>query len=208
MPQKMLVRTAAALTTLTWVVVVLLRGAPLDISLLASFGVVLAVVVFLMASLDRVLWRLPGVRTLFKSRVPVIRGTWKGEARSTRRDQPFDVFLVVTQTLSRVSVRMLAETGSSETLASSWGRSDDRNPTVFYLWRRHPQASAAPEADDGDPGYIQYGAGLLEVCTEGGVHLRGPYWTDERHVGDVLFESHSVKVRNSYRDAAALFEKR
>lgn len=204
MQQKTLVQIAAVLTTVTWVVVVLVRGTPLDLSLLTSFGLVLAVVVFLMASLDRLLWRLPGVSVLFRSGVPVIRGTWRGQVHSSRREQPFDVFLVVTQTLSRVSVRMLAETGTSETLASSWGRSDDLNPAIFYVWRRHPPASAALRADD-SPGYIQYGAGVLEVCSEGGCHLRGPYWTDERHVGNVFFDRHEAKVCNSYRDAADLF---
>lgn len=210
MQQKTLVRIAAVLTTATWVGVVLIRGTPLDVSVLTSFGLVLAVVVFLMASLDRLLWRLPGVGLLLRSGMPVIQGTWKGQVRSSRREQPFDAFLVITQTLSRVSVRLLAETGSSETLASSWGRSDDRNPAIFYVWRRHPLAlGEGVDGTDADPpGYIQYGAGVLEVCGEGGCHLRGPFWTDERHAGNVLFDRHQAKVCNSYRDATALFSNR
>jgi hypothetical protein len=202
MPERSLIKIAAVLTTVTWVGLIAVRGAKLDLSLLSSLGLVLAVVGFLMGGFERLVWRAPILYSVFRFGPPVIHGTWKGEVRSVGDDRAFEVFLAVTQSLSRVSVRMLMENGCSETLASRWGRSDDHRPTVYYLWRRFPAGE-----DSGDsPGYIRHGAGLIEVCGERNFRLRGPYWTDQRRSGDLSFKWHRRRVCDSYDEAIELFE--
>lgn len=203
MSQKNLIRLAVALTTVAWVAVVFVRGSKLDISLLSSFGVVTAVVTIAVALLDRLLWRLPLVSAIFERHSPAIRGTWKAHVASTRQVEPFLGYLVIEQTLTTVSARMLMETGWSETLAGRWGRSDDDHPAIFYIWRRYP----ANEVDDAEgPGYIQYGAGVLEVRGGPPFGVRGPYWTSERHGGTVTLSHHRNTICKSHDQAAALYE--
>jgi predicted pore-forming effector associated with SMODS systems len=206
MRERTLIQVAAALTTLMWVAVVVVRGAPFDLSLLSSFGAVVAVVAFSMTVLDRIVWRLPVVNMAFRRRRPMVRGTWRGHATSSRRDEPFDGFLVIDQTLSRVSVRMLTRIGWSETLAASWGTSDDGNPAIFYVWRHFPRpAENGAELEDGAPGLIHYGAGVIEICAD---RIKGPYWTAERHSGQLLYEGRKRKLSKSFEDASELFDVR
>ena len=206
MQEKTLIRIVASLTTVVWIGVVLERGAKFDISLLTSFGGVVTIVVFLTALFDRFLWRLPVVNMAFRRHRPIVRGTWTWQAKSNGWDTPFDGFLVINQTFSRVSVKTLMETGWSETLASSWGKSDDGNPAIFYVWRRFPRQ---PEDDadlDDTPGFIHHGAGVLEICGNAPYVIKGPYWTCERYSGQVLSELRHRKVSRSFKEAAALFD--
>jgi len=206
MQERTLIRAIVFLTTVAWVGVVVARGSKLDISLLSSFGVVATIVVALMALFDRFLWRLPVIHRAFSRTHPLVRGTWPGQAISSRRDKPYDGYLVIDQTLSRVSVRLLTETGWSETLASRWGRSDDGNPAIFYIWRRYPGlAGSGPDADEGKLGFIPYGAGVLEICGDSPYVLKGPYWTSEQQMGQMQFEGRDPGLCKSFADAEVLF---
>jgi hypothetical protein len=198
--QQNLIRLAVALTTAAWVAVVIARGSKLDISLLSSFGIVTAVVTIAVALLDRLFWRLPGINAIFRRHSPLIRGTWEARVDSSRQPEPFLGYLVIEQTLSSISARMLMDTGWSETLAGHWGRSDDGHPAIFYIWRRFPTNGA--EA----PGYIQYGAGVLEVCGGPPLQVRGPYWTSEQHGGTVTLAAHKKTICKSHEEAVALFD--
>lgn len=203
MSQQNLIRFAVVLTTATWAAVVVARGSRFDISLLSSFGIVTAVVTIAVALLDRLLWRLPWVSTIFRPYSPLIRGTWEARVDSSRQREPFHGYLVIDQTLTSISARMLMETGWSETLAGHWGRSDDGHPAIFYIWRRFP----TNDVDGAEaPGYIQYGAGVLEVCGSTPFRIRGPYWTSERHGGTVTLTEHKKTICKSHDEAVSLFD--
>jgi hypothetical protein len=201
--QQNLIRLAVVLTTAAWVAVVIARGSKLDISLLSSFGIVTAVVTIGVALLDRLFWRLPGVNAIFRWHSPLIRGTWEARVDSSRQPEPFLGYLVIDQRLSSISARMLMETGWSETLAGHWGRSDDGHPAIFYIWRRYP-ANDVNSAQT--PGYIQFGAGVLEVCRGTPFRVRGPYWTSEHHGGTVTLAAHKKTICKSHEEAVALFD--
>jgi hypothetical protein len=198
------VRVVGVLTTVVWVGFLLEQGAGLEVAALGSLGAVLAVVVFLMAALDRLLWRLPGVNLLFRKKRPWVQGTWRGHVQSSWREPPFGGFLVIRQTLSRVDVRMLMSDGSSETLASAWGRSDSDCPAIFYTWRRFP--SGPPQDPEPGPGFIHHGAGVIEIHSEDPPVLRGPYWTDQGRTGRIYFDHRKRRACETFEDAQRLFE--
>jgi len=207
MQEKTLTRITVSLTTVVWIAVVVARGSKFDLALLTSFGGVVAVVVFLMTLFDRFLWRLPVVNMAFRNHRPMIRGTWTWRAKSSGWDDPFDGFLVINQTLSRVSVKALMKTGWSEALATSWGKSDDGNPAIFYVWRRFPkQFEGEADLEDAAPGFIEYGAGVLEICGDAPYVIKGPYWTCDWHSGQVLCNVRDRKVSKSFEEAASLFD--
>lgn len=101
---------------------------------------------------------------------------------------------------------MLTDDGSSETLTSSWDKSDDQNPAIFYVWRRFPSGERAIQPRSDSPTYIHYGAGVLEVCGDSPFQLRGLYWTIEGVTGEMNFSSHNGKLCKSYDEAVALFD--
>src|SRR5207248_7782274 len=67
---------------------------------------------------DQWIWRWPLIRKL--TRRPVIHGTWKTALHSNHasvRGAPIECYLVIRQTYSRVSVRLLVERSASRSMS-------------------------------------------------------------------------------------------
>jgi hypothetical protein len=142
----------------------------------AVLGVFLAIVLF-----DVWLWRVRWLPRWVVDR-PVLGGTWKAELEVTWKDkegQPhkktLDGHMVVYQTYSTVSMRLLTDSSHSRLLASELTAEKDHSYTFGAVY----QATPSTEARDTQDRKIHFG-GMWLVC-----HGRNPdvmeghFWTDE-----------------------------
>ena len=118
MAGKLQTQVILATTVVVWGALLLIQGVTLKASYLRPYSLVVGILILLQVVFDRWLWRVPAVARVL--RCPVLRGTWKGQLRSTWEDsktgqriEPIDVFLVVRQTYSTVSIRLMTAESSS-----------------------------------------------------------------------------------------------
>ena len=89
-------------------------------ALLKPLSTVTTIVVFATLAFDLWLWKIPLLHGWFVKR-PVIDGTWKVEIRSNWKNPatgarigPVEGYMVIRQTFSTLSLRLLTEESSSE----------------------------------------------------------------------------------------------
>lgn len=182
------------LSTAAWALILLVRGVSLEPEWITSYGLAVTLVTFIVLLADRFFWRLGPLCRLIPNR-PVIHGTWKGVVASSKQDVPIPGFLVISQTLRKVSVSLLTERGRSHTITSIWERTEHGDPAVHYTFRRFPSANAA------DQQAIRFGSGVLEVCDKSAKRIVGPYWTEVKTTGDVDFNWTTRKTFSTFDDA-------
>jgi len=107
-----------------WIAALILSGTALPAGFYRPVGVVIAAVLLVVGAFETLVWRLRILHPWFVA-TPVLRGTWRGELSTMWIDPvtgqppaPALVFLVVRQTLSRLSVRLLTQETASTTLAA------------------------------------------------------------------------------------------
>ncbi|HEV7398803.1 MAG TPA: hypothetical protein VGN84_00900 [Solirubrobacterales bacterium] len=183
------------LSTIVWALLLLFRGVAVDPHWIGSFGQAVTVVTVVVVATDRYFCRLGPLCRLVPHQ-PVIHGTWMGWVESSKQKAPIPGFLVITQTLTRVSVSLLTARGRSHTITSRWGKTDLRSPAVHYTFRRFPSKSAS----DSQP-IIRFGSGVLEVYGSPSDKIVGPYWTEVRTIGHMKFTKATKKVFTAFEDA-------
>jgi hypothetical protein len=142
----------------------------------AVLGVFLAIVLF-----DVWLWRVRWLPRWVVDR-PVLSGTWKTDLEVTWKDkdgQPhkkiLDGHMVVYQTYSTVSMRLLTDSSHSRLLASELTAEKDHSYTFGAVY----QATPSTEARDTQDRKIHFG-GMWLVCHGRNPEvMEGHFWTDE-----------------------------
>ncbi len=147
----------------------------------------------------RVAQRLPGVSRS-------VRGTWKGTIKSLwiepgddKPVEPKTVFLVIRQTASLVSLKLLTEESeSSSTLANV---SVPHGTAVLeYLYMNSPRMSVEARSR------IHRGSAVLDIAGNPARRLAGRYWTDRDSKGEIAFSERSRKIAEDFEEATELFE--
>jgi hypothetical protein len=169
----------------------------------AVLGVFLAILLF-----DLWLWRLPWLPRWVVDR-PLLNGTWKVELEVSWKDKDgqahkktLDGHMVVYQTYSTVSMRLLTDSSHSRLIASELTPDRDRSYTFGAVY----QATPTPEARDTPERKIHYG-GMLLVCHGRNPDLlQGHFWTDEFSRGTLrLTQRWSRRHFGSFAAAQAAF---
>lgn len=195
--------TAAVVISILAVSSWVTRG-ELDLTLLRFFSTAVLVVTLLLTAYDLFLWRLSLVQRI--PGVPrSVRGTWKGTIASMwvdpstgARINPIDAYVVVRQTSTTVTVRLLTqESTSSSTLARV--AQPDGSPVLDYLYLNHPRATVR------DRSPMHHGSVALEISGMPAHRMMGWYWTDRDSKGEMKFDTRSSKLADDFDDAAALF---
>ena len=194
------------ITTALWAVMLVIEGITVNFSWLRPFSAVVGIVLLLIIAFERWLWRIQLLRGWFVKR-PILRGLWKIELRSEWKaavtgNQPtaLEAYLVVRQTYSHLSLRLLTEESSSETLAADIVEAADGIFRVYAVYRNEPK----PRFRDQSP--IHYGALLID-CGDSLNLLSGDYWTDRNSRGQFTTTGYLKKSCSHYLEAKSAFEK-
>jgi SMODS-associating 2TM, beta-strand rich effector domain len=187
-----------------WGAMLLVDGVAVSGTWFRPFSTVVGVLLLLLVAFDLWAWRLPFLRGWFVPR-PDIRGTWSVELRSDWKDPttneviaPIAAYVVVRQTFSALSLRMLTPESSSELVAAEIGKAADGTYRVAGVYRNEPKLAVR----DGSP--IHYGAIVLEVQGDPVKDLVGFYWTDRSTRGEMRSLGRNAKVASSYAEAMTL----
>ncbi len=153
---------------------------------------------------DRWFWRKFFIPQLTKT--PVLHGTWKGSYASnyenpeTRKNASGDIYLVVKQTFWSVSVRSLSEESSSRSITATLRKLHDSTRELVYVYSNKPKAAFKNRSKPNTgTAFIDVGSKVYPQL------LKGSYFTDRGHEGDLVFEKHQNKIADSYEEAEELF---
>jgi hypothetical protein len=198
-PLTILVGLAAC----TWLAVaVVLYDATPELAFFKPLSIVAGVVATILALFDRLIWRIPYLDLVHG--VPNLNGTWKGELRSMwvapdtgQPPPPKVVYLVVRQTYSSATVRMLTDESSSLSIAASLVPETDGSLLLTYLYRNEPKLSVQ------DKSRLHYGGVKLRLVGKND-RLSGEYWTHRESKGEMDFERVSRQSVLDFGSAKAL----
>jgi hypothetical protein len=153
---------------------------------------------------DNVLWRVePMPRFL---RQPVIRGTWHGQLTSFRRDHAdhrisstHDVFLVVRQSLTSLSVTMLTAESKSRSATAEVVRMQAQDYVLHYQYQNDPQLQFRQGGST-----VHAGGAVVQVGGDRPQKLEGEYWTARETCGMFQLEFLSDGRVTTFNDGCDL----
>ncbi len=205
MKRRLTVQVVAGIVIIVFVVGTWLNSRQIDLGWLKYFSAAVFIASLVLAGWDVLIWRIP-----FIQRIPgvprCIRGTWKGSLTSfwvdpttSTRPAPKTVYLVVRQTASVVSVRLLTDESSS---ASSLGqvREIDGSVTLAYMYLNRPEMSVEHRSR------MHQGSAVLDISDLPAIRLQGRYWTDRDSKGELDFVGRSRKAAGDFLGAEKLFQ--
>ena len=177
MLSKIQVQIVLGVAVVVWAVLLFVEGVPLKATYLKPYSVVVTVLVIGLILFDRWLWRMPGVSRLVRH--PILQGTWKGTLRSNWKDpvthqgiEPIAAFLAIRQTYSTISIRMMTEESTSQSMVAALETGSDGVPRFSSTYENVPGVLIQ------DWSRIHHGALLLDVhgslLTASRVVLDGP----------------------------------
>jgi hypothetical protein len=204
MKPERLTKPIIYLTVSVWTVLLYLNHRTFTSSLLKPLSTVTTVVLYAVMAFDLWLWRLPWLHWFVKR--PFIDGIWKVEMRSDWKDpstgspiSPVEGYMVIRQTLSTLSMRLLTAESSSELVGTEIVCSADRLYCVSGVYRNEPRY----EVRDRSP--IHYGGVWLRVSDEPPKQLSGHYWTDRKTAGEIYLTDQRSKKLQTFESSRAYY---
>lgn len=187
-----------------WGGLLLYQGVAIGGSWFHPFSGVVGALVLLLAAFDLWAWRLRILRGWFVPR-PDLRGTWRVELQSGWKDPatdkvigPIVAYLVVRQTFSWLSIRMLTAESASELVAAEINKASDGTYRLAAVYRNEPKLSVR------DRSPIHYGAIVLDVQVDPVKELAGCYWTDRNSRGELRTLAKHDWLAGSFKEAQEL----
>lgn len=188
-----------------WGVMLLFEGVAVSATMLRPFSTVVGVLLLLLLIFDLWAWRFRILQGWFVPR-PDVRGTWRVELQSDWKKPetgemigPIVAFLVVRQTFSMISMRMLTAESSSELVGAEIAKAADGTYRISGVYRNEPKLSIR------DRSPIHYGALLLDVEGEPVERVVGHYWTDRHSRGQIVSTAHNSDIFTSFESASRAF---
>jgi hypothetical protein len=187
-----------------WGGMLLFEGVAVNGTWFRPFSTVVGVVLLLLVAFDLWGWRLRFLHGWFVPR-PDLRGTWRVELQSDWQDPatekvigPIVAYLVVRQTFSSLSIRMLTAESASELVAAEINKASDGTYRVAAVYRNEPKLSVR------DRSPIHYGAIVLDVQGDPATELVGYYWTDRNSRGELRTLARHESIAGSFKEAQEL----
>lgn len=208
MQLKTIVTMTIGAAVATWAGVLWMGGATLGWAMLRPYGAVVFVVGTFALLMETVLWRLPLVRSMIARR-PSVSGTWRATLISSYLQPDGSatvktVYVVIDQSLTRLSVRMFTDTAHSRSLAERI--SSSQNDELFELAIVYQNVPNIDQRLPDGTGRIHFGALLIPNVPYSAERLTGHYWTDRRTEGKLTFEERRPKLASSFESAQRLFQ--
>ena len=192
--------TILLLAAIIWgILLVVASGVAVSISWLKYLSTVTGILMFLLGAFDLWLWRLPVLQGWFVKR-PNIRGTWRATLRSTWVDPStgqgiIEGFMVIRQTYSSLSLRLLTSESSSELIGAEINTFPDGTIRIAGVYRNEPRQLLRRRSP------IHYGAILLDIEGRPFTCLRGHYWTDRNTAGEIELNNRIHEIVHDYETA-------
>jgi hypothetical protein len=173
-------------TVLAWTIMLLVNHEAIQSAWLKPFSTVTTIVLYVVMAFDLWLWKLPFLHNWFVKR-PVVDGTWKVEIRSNWIDpvtnqatEPIIAYMVVRQTLSTLSMRLLTVESSSILVGTEIVCSADGLYCISGVYRNEPWFDFRHRSE------IHYGGLWLQIAEDDlAKTLTGHYWTDRNTAGSM-----------------------
>lgn len=204
MKQSIAIRTVAAIVVVVFVVGTWITSGKLDLVWPRYFSAAVLVATIAFGLWDTWIWRQPLAQRL-PGVTRCIRGTWKGTLTSfwvnpetNQSPPPKTVYLIIRQTATLMSVRLLTdESASSSSLSQVL--SVDGSYTLEYLYLNKPEMHVEHRSR------MHHGSAVLDVSGSPANRLKGRYWTDRDSKGELDFTEHTNKLADDFENAARLF---
>jgi hypothetical protein len=186
MKQSVIVRFVVGTVIAVFVAGTWITSRTVDLGWLKYFSTAVLIASVGLAIWDAWLWRLPLVQRL-PGVVRCVRGTWKGTLTSFWVDPstgqspaPKTVYLIVRQTASLVSVRLVTDESQS---ASTMGTvtTSDGTSVLAYMYLNKPDMRVESRSR------MHHGSTVLDISGLPANHLKGRYWTDRDSKGELDF---------------------
>jgi hypothetical protein len=186
---------------LIWTIILLWNHTSIQAAWLKPLSTVTTIVLYLVMAFDLWLWKLPFLHSWFVKR-PVVDGTWKVEIQSNWIDPatnqaaiPITAYMVVRQTLSTLSMRLLTRESSSALVGTEVVCSADGLYCITGVYRNEPWFDFRYRSE------IHYGGLWLQVANDDGTEIMaGHYWTDRNTAGSIRL---SGRVSRKYQSFAS-----
>jgi hypothetical protein len=173
--------------------------------LLSSLSYVVTLTSVVLLIWEKWLWRFRIFHPLLTAR-PDVRGTWKGELRSSWADPDtglpatqIEAYLVIRQTFSSIDARMFSLESSSISLSANLIRTAPELHELFIVYRNEPRVLLRDQSP------IHFGGMRLDIRGTKIRHLDGSYWTDRLTKGEAYFFVRIEKASLDFNDAASSF---
>lgn len=205
MKQNITIRVIAAIVLLVFVVGTWVQSGQLNFGWLKFFSAAVLVATIVLTLWDLWLWKL-GPAQLVPGVPRYIHGTWQGvlttfwvDPVTGQRPAPKTVYLVVRQTATLVSVKLLTnESRSASSLAAVTAIDGTSELTYLYLNR--------PDARFEDRSRMHHGSTALVLSGQPVKRMKGRYWTDRDTKGELDFTARNKKLVDDFEEAEALFK--
>jgi hypothetical protein len=193
------------MTVLAWTVVLYANHDAIKPASLQPLSIVITIVLYAVMAFDLWLWKIPFLHGWFVKR-PVIDGSWKVEIRSNWENpatgtviEPIEGYIVIRQTFSTLSLRLLTEESSSELVGTEIVCSANGLFCVTGIYRNEPRFQVRERSA------IHYGAVWLKVIDEPLKKLIGHYWTDRGTAGEMELSNRQKKRFQTFDSAKAYY---
>ncbi len=195
--------TVAAWTILLWI-----NHQAVHSTWFAPLSTATTVVLGLVSLFELYLWKLRIFQGWFVKR-PVIAGTWKAEIRSNWQNPdtgqpapPITAYMIVRQTLSTLSMRLLTAESNSSLIGTEIVCSPDGIYCVSGVYRNEPAFSHRSHSP------IHYGALWLQISDNDNERAaEGHYWTDRETTGEIRLSNRLAAKAQTFQNAVRLFLK-
>jgi hypothetical protein len=192
-------------TVLAWTILLWLNHESIQSAWLKPLSTVITIVLYVVMAFDLWLWKLPFLHSWFVKR-PVVDGTWRVEIRSNWIDpstnnsaEPIIAYMVIRQTLSTLSMRLLTVESSSVLVGTEIVCSSDGLYCISGVYRNEPWFDFRHRSG------IHYGGLWLQVAEdEMAKSLRGHYWTDRNTAGSMILTNRVSKQVQSFAAAKTI----
>jgi SMODS-associating 2TM, beta-strand rich effector domain len=204
MLSELRVWSLVAVTGAIWLTLAVVGIVTSNFGALSTIADLFPLVLLLAYAFERRGWRWQPLHPRLVS-TPVLIGTWKGQLESYWEDSdgktrpPKTVYLVVRQTLTTVSVRLLTDEATSEQIAGGMAKTDGAYPAIAYNYRSTPEIALRHASSD-----IHFGGAVIEIVGDPATELRGEYWNERKGTGRLRFREHTVIRAQTYEQATAL----
>lgn len=142
------VRVAVTIALYVFAAMLIITGQPLN-STLRIAGAASSLVPLSLVAFESWGWRRRPIQRLPLHPVPDLRGTWKGQLKSSfpipdgRDREPIETYIVVRQSFFRISVRQFTTESSSKLVSGSICRDSDGVTYVTRSTKTNPISHAA-----------------------------------------------------------------
>lgn len=198
------------LTITTWLVALWVMGEPvLSWQFMKPFSVVVAVISVILLVFNKWAWSWKLFSGWFVNR-PDLRGTWLAELQTswihpdTQMTAPnFVAYVVIRQSLTQLSLRLITEDSRSKAIAYSLTREEDNQFRLAVVYLNEPKIELQGASSE-----IHHGSLLLEIHGHAASEMTGHYWTDRKTRGSMKLSQRTAVYLDSFEQGQALYSNR